>query len=165
MFDALNFTISIIALIVAIATAIAAHRYYVINEQGRRRELLLGALQAADEACFVFQQVERERLKTGPELDVEEASLFQQFSEMESMLSKTSEVVNSVLSIEEHKIPNDMVLVALQMKKASANLNRMGTMLHARFVNCNNNKIDEISTRLKLVRDLARQLSTRQGTN
>lgn len=158
MIEILNVSISAVALIVAFATAFFAHHYYTKGEQERKRETLISTLQSIDEFKVLFHGVARERKKTGVPLGQYEIDLFALFESNEPVVSEMERMIQHLLD-RHMKIPNDVAAQAQIVKVHTNRLTNWMNMIHARFVNFNNNRIHEMESEFKRISALAKHLS------
>lgn len=157
--DKINLVISISALVIAVATAFAAHYYHIKGDQRRKRELLLETLKSLDRYEVLAQNVERERNKTGCLIDTEERDIFALLQTCNEEMRKATETTIQVLS-RKSKISDEMLHSAEMVKKHTDGLSNWLEMLQMRFLNFNNNRVADITNRLESFRKDLEQIST-----
>jgi hypothetical protein len=146
--DKINLTISLFALVIAIATAFAAHYYYTRNDQRRRREIILETLKALDRYDVLAHNVERERNKTGCPIDEDERNTFALLQTCNEQMKKAAEATNQVLS-NKSKISDEILHTAEMLKRHTDSLSNWLEMLQTRFMNFNNNCFADISGKIE----------------
>ncbi|MEC5398738.1 hypothetical protein [Uliginosibacterium sp. H1] len=149
--------LSLISLIVAIATGLAAHHYFQRAERQRGEDLIQSALAKFARSRADATTLKRERSKTGLPLDSHEHSLFEQLDSLTAMQGEAEKELIEFLSSGK-KITSEIKNSALTMIATTESLNVHVQMISAKLQNFNNNRVGKLLELQKLLPQLEEQI-------
>ncbi|WP_150429433.1 hypothetical protein [Dechloromonas sp. CZR5] len=138
--DAINTTISITSLVVALCTVFAAHHYFLRAQRQRDEELIQNILKRLSTFKVDVLVINRERNKTGAPIDNEELDLLANCQSLSAMVAKLEEILLSVLNDRKNLTPeirSKMQTLSVLVDGASIQLQTIST----KFINFNNNQV------------------------
>lgn len=141
-FDVSTF-ISLLSLVVAIATAVAAHHYFRRAERQRDEDLIRSALAKFSQCRADLTVLKRERTKTGQPFAEYEHQLFEQFELLSNLAEELEKDLIKILSSGK-KITPDMRSSALSVLAIMESFTTHVQMISAKLQNFNNNKFGKL---------------------
>ncbi len=139
----LSTLLSALSLIVAIATAVAAHHYFKRAEHQRNEDIIHNALVKFSQCRSNAAVLKRERSKTGLPLAEHEHELFEQLEVLSSLAEKLEKELIEVLS-SGNKITPNIRSAALSAVAIAESFSTHLQMISAKLQNFNNNKFGRL---------------------
>lgn len=139
----LSTLLSLLSLVVAIATAIAAHHYFKHAEHQRDEELIHSTLVAFTQCRNDLEVLKRERNKTGHAIDEHEHELFKQFEFFSTIAEKLETDLIEILSSGK-KITPEIRRAVISAVALAERLSTTLQMVSAKFQNFNNNRFGRL---------------------
>lgn len=154
--DKINLIISVLALVIAIATAFAAHYYHIKGDQKYKREILLEIIRSIDGYQVISADFIRERKKTGAPISAEDNNTFTVIETVNEKVTALTEVILPLLS-NKSKISDELLYTGQLVKKHVDSLSIMLDSIRARLLNYNNNRLPELAKKLEAYKELLEQ--------
>lgn len=151
--------LSLLSLVVAIATAVAAHHYFRRAQHQRDEDLIRSALVKFSQCRADAAVLKRERSKTGQPLAEYEHELFAQLELLSTVAERLEKKLIEILSSGK-KITPDIRSATLSALAITEGLSTHVQMISAKFQNFNNNrfgKLVELQERLPKLESLLRE--------
>lgn len=141
-FDVSTF-ISLLSLVVAIATAVAAHHYFKRSERQRDEDLIRTALTKFSQCRADSTVLKRERAKTGQPIAEYEHELFAQLELLSTLAEELEKELIGILSSGK-KITPDIRSATLSVLAITEGFSTHVQMISAKFQNFNNNRFGKL---------------------
>lgn len=135
--------LSFISLIVAIATALAAHHYFKSAEHQRNEDLMHNALAKLSQYRADATTLKRERSKTGQPIDEHEQGLFEQLDMLNTVAEDLEKGLIEILSTG-RKITPEIRSATLTVIAVTERFSTQLQMISAKFQNFNNNRFSKL---------------------
>lgn len=140
--DASTF-LSLLSVVVAIATALAAHHYFKRTERQRDEEIIHNALTKLARYRADATTLKRERGKTGCSIDEGEQSLFDQLDLLTNIAEDLEKELVEILSTG-RKITSETRSATLKLVALIESFSIQLQLLSAKFQNFNNNRFGRL---------------------
>jgi len=138
--DVINTIISVISLVVALCTALAAHHYFKRAQRQRDEELIQNFLNTISTFKVDVQVITRERNKTGAPIEEKELELLTSFQLLSEMCEEIEEVLLSVLK-DRKKFPYEIRSLTQALSVILDGASRELQAISTKFINFNNNRV------------------------
>jgi hypothetical protein len=141
-FDVSTF-ISLLSLVVAIATAVAAHHYFRRAERQRDEDLIRSALSKFSQCRADSAVLKRERNKTGQPMAEDEDEIFSKLELLSTLAEELEKELIAILSSGK-KITPEIRSATLSLLAMMEGFSTHVQMISAKFQNFNNNKFGKL---------------------
>jgi len=135
--------IALLSLVVAIATAVAAHHYFRRAERQRDEDLIRCALAKFSQCRADSTVLMRERAKTGQPVDENEKEIFEKLEFLSNLAEQLEKELIEILSSGK-KITPEIRSATLSVLAITEGFATHVKMISAKFQNFNNNKFGKL---------------------